>query len=217
MLLTQLASNIMGSSILAAICDATTQGIEHASRVQRLKVVRKPLKNPKGFEPADNASDREMRFQLDFGRLQRFTISFGVWGALPSFAFYQYALPWMVPGSTFQDIVLKVILDNSILNVLLPSTMLAANAYQEGGLQCILRRMRQDLLPVLGLYISVYIPVDFLMFTVIPIPLQVLFVKTVNVFIQIITSSIVNRQLKDDAGTGKTGTAMSEPEVTKGN
>ena len=108
MLLTQLASNIVGSSILAAICDATTQGIEHASRVQRLKLVRKPLKTAKGLELEDHASDQETRFRLDLGRLQRFTVSFGVWGALPSFAFYQYALPWMVPGSTFHDIVLKV-------------------------------------------------------------------------------------------------------------
>ena len=112
-------------------------------------------------------------------------------------------------------IVPKVILDNSILNILLPSTMLAANAYQEGGLPCVPRRMRQDLLPVLGLYISVYIPVDFLMFTVVPVSLQVLFVKTVNVFIQLFTSSIVNRQLKEGAGPCGTGTATPDPEGTK--
>ena len=214
---TTLAQNIAAASVLAAACDATTQYMERSFKAPDKQLQTKTdsslASSPRKLKCKQN---EEEKAKHDFERTKRFVLSFGVYGALPSFAFYQYLLPWMVPGSTPADLVKKVILDNATLNVLLPATMLTCNALQEGkGNKYVLQRVRETAIPVIGLYVSVYIPVDFLMFTVIPMQYQVLFVKSVNCLIQLATSYLCNKELKDDAGEDDSASTAKTDKITE--
>eukprot|EP00755_Sulcionema_specki_P000705 Sspe_Gene.115648::Locus_103286_Transcript_1_1_Confidence_1.000_Length_473::g.115648::m.115648 len=126
-----LAYNIAWASALAGISDAVCQGIEMTFRNRRRDEEIEFLREMGiDLEPRDPDEGEEGELVgeglhgelvvvpgaqiLDLNRLGKFVVSFGVVNDVPSFFWYTYGLPRLVPGSDVYSVTAKVVIDQAL-------------------------------------------------------------------------------------------------------
>eukprot|EP00996_Jenningsia_fusiforme_P001823 NODE_2682_length_1143_cov_14.346435_g2460_i0.p1 GENE.NODE_2682_length_1143_cov_14.346435_g2460_i0~~NODE_2682_length_1143_cov_14.346435_g2460_i0.p1 ORF type:complete len:265 (-),score=38.35 NODE_2682_length_1143_cov_14.346435_g2460_i0:156-950(-) len=146
-------------------------------------------------DQADDGAD-EQTLELDWKRIRRFVMTPGLTCGFTSFAFYNYAMPWIVPNgaSSLGGLVMMIGVDQ-IYGILARLMTFTINTYLDGGCwrERLTLKLQRDFVP--SLLLPLWIPYDVVAFLFIPRAYQSACVKLVDVLAYIVCSFYINREV----------------------
>ncbi|XP_058095506.1 uncharacterized protein LOC131240958 [Magnolia sinica] len=109
-----------------------------------------------------------------------------------SYAWYQY-LDYCLPKSTFENLSLKVLLNQVVLGPVVIGVIFAWNNVWQGSLSQLPDKYKRDALPTLLYGFRFWIPVSVLNFWAIPLQARVAFMSTCSIFWNFYLSSTMSK------------------------
>ena len=204
----ELAINLAVACALCGISDVACQHIEmHYSKQNR------PIKH----RPPDAPEEEQLQAASDFAdetealqvyscfRTLRYMVAPGGVIAFANFVWFQAILKPLFNSKTGLSVtVIKTAVSTLIYGPVVLATMIASNAVLAGRDGAgVWAKLRQEFPPTFAIDLCVFIPADFIAFTVIPQYYTVMFISVVDLFWRTCLSYFINRELKSaPQGTG---------------